>query len=66
MEIQKILMVKPTKNKVEKTKKVINSVSQSVLPKELPVEKKIYFGTKADAFEKIKEQIQISIDNMKK
>ena len=37
----------------------------SVLPKEMPLEKKVYFVSQEEAFDRVKNAIQISIDNMR-
>ena len=47
-------------------KKDISNINISALPKEMPLEKKFYLVTPLYEFEKIKDKIQISIDNMKK
>ena len=37
-----------------------------ILPKEMPIEKRIYLEPNSDSFERIKDRIQVSIDSMKK
>ena len=65
MKVNKIagINVKPTNKKIEKAK--IAADKLGILPKEMPLEKKIYLESPADSFEKIKDEIQISIDNMR-
>ena len=65
MKVNKIagINVKPTNKKFEKAK--IAAEKLGILPKEMPLEKKIYFESPADSFEKIKDEIQISINNMR-
>ena len=63
MNVKKIinnLNVRPTDRKMKKAKAFVDSV----LPKEMPLEKEIRFLSKADSFERIKDSIQVSIDNM--
>lgn len=47
------------------TNNIKNNVKRadSVLPKEMSLEKKIYITTQADLFERVKDKIQISLDN---
>ena len=65
MKVNKIagINVKPTNKKIEKAK--IAADKLGILPKEMPLEKKIYLESPADSFEKIKDEIQISINNMR-
>ena len=66
MNVQKItskITVKPTNKKMKEAEKTLNNTG--ILPKEMPVEKKIYIQSMSDKFERIKESIQVSIDNMK-
>ena len=57
----------PTKKKFEKEQKVYNqTIGCSGLPEEMPLERNIYLTTPADAFEQIKNKIQITIENMKR
>ena len=58
------ITLRPTYRKVEKGKRILESFG--VLPKEAPVEKKVYVESSADTFERVKESIQLSIDNMKR
>lgn len=55
--------VRPTERKIKKAKMEIEK--SGILPKELPLEKKVYFETAAEAFERIKDGIQIAIQNIK-
>lgn len=64
MNVKKIvsdIKIRPTDRKIKQAKKVI----ESGLPKEMPIEKPIYITSEADIFERAKNSIQISIDNMK-
>ena len=66
MKVEKILnkvTVRPTNKKMREAKQTLNNTG--ILPKEMPVEKKIYIQSMSDKFERIKESIQVSIDNMK-
>lgn len=66
MNVKKItskITVRPTNRKMREAKKTINEVG--ILPKEAPVEKKIYLQTMSDTFARIKDDIQMSIDRMK-
>ena len=35
-----------------------------ILPKEMPIDKKINYVSQADSFQRIKDSIQVSIDKM--
>ena len=66
MNIKKILnkvTVRPTNKKMREAKQTLNNTG--ILPKEMPVEKKIYLQSMSDKFERIKDGIQVSIDKMK-
>ena len=65
MNVNKItgLNVKPTNKKIEKAK--VAAEKTGILPKEMPLEKEVYILTPAEMFERIKDRIQISIDNMR-
>ncbi len=62
MNVQKIanLNIRPTDRKMRKAKEL----ADNIFPKELPLEKKIRFVSEADRFERIKDSIEISIDNL--
>lgn len=63
----KNIKIKPTEKKIKKSEKVLSQVSNNILPKEVPVEKK--YNNKIeyqDIFQSIKDSIQISIDKMKR
>lgn len=63
----KNVKIKPTERKIKKSEKVLSQVSNNILPKEVPVEKK--YNNKIeyqDIFQSIKDSIQVSIDNMKR
>lgn len=62
MDVKRIanLNIRPTDRKIKKAKAAINSI----LPKEMPLEKPIKYLSQADSFERIKDSIQISIDKM--
>lgn len=57
------ITIKPTNKKMEKAKKAIDNIAS--LPKEEPLEKKVYIQSLSESFERIKDCIQISIENMK-
>ena len=66
MNVNKIaskITIRPTNKKMKQAKQFIEN---SGLPREMPVEKKIYYSSEADCFDKIKDSIQISIENMKR
>ena len=65
MKVNKVtsLNVKPTNKKIEKAKIAAENVG--ILPKEMPLEKKIYIVSQGDVIERIKNSIQIAIDNMR-
>lgn len=58
--------IKPTNKKMENAKKIIKEQTKSILPKEMPIEKKAYWYSEADIFDMVKNKIQITIDNMRK
>ncbi len=66
MNVKKIsseLKIKPTNRKMKEVKKAISEVSG--LPKEMPLEKKIYLCPMSETFERIKDKIQIKIQEMR-
>ncbi len=66
MKVEKILnkvTVRPTNKKMREAKQAINTVSG--LPKEMPVEKKIYWQPLSENFERIKDNIQMTIEKMR-
>lgn len=65
MNVSKIagMNFRPTNKKMEKAKMTAEKLG--ILPKEMPLEKKVYLESPADSFEKIKDEIQISINNMR-
>ncbi len=67
MNIKKIaanMSIKPTDRKIKKAKQMAEH--SGILPKEMPIEKRIYLEPNSDSFERIKDRIQVSIDSMKK
>ena len=62
MNVQKIanLNIRPTDKKMRKAKELVDNI----LPKELALEKTFRYVSEDDRFERIKDSIQISIDNM--
>ena len=54
------LNIRPTDRKMRKAKEL----ADNIFPKELPLEKKIRFVSEVDRFERIKDSIEISIDNL--
>ena len=66
MNIKKItsnITIRPTDRKMKKAKHFAEEAG--ILPKEMPVEKKIYIQTNADMFEKVKDSIQIALDKFR-
>ena len=57
--------IRVSKRKIEKTEMAVDKTISSVLPKEMPLEKKVYFVSQEEAFNRVKNAIQISIDNMR-
>ena len=57
--------IRVSKRKIEKTEMAVDKAISSVLPKEMPLEKKVYFVSQEEAFDRVKNAIQISIDNMR-
>lgn len=67
MNVKKIaanMSIKPTDRKIKKAKQIAEH--SGILPKEMPIEKRIYLEPNSDSFERIKDRIQVSIDSMKK
>ena len=54
--------IKPTDRKMKKAK--VAAKKFGVLPKEMPIEKTVYIKTLSEMFERVKDSIQISVDNM--
>ena len=54
------LNIRPTDRKMRKAKEFIDGI----LPKEMPIDKKINYVSQADSFQRIKDSIQVSIDKM--
>ena len=50
--------------KIKKAKQMAEH--SGVLPKEMPIEKKFFLEPNSDSFERIKDKIQVSIDQMKR
>ena len=63
--LAKNFRMRMSKKKIEKTEKAIDETLPGVLPKELPLEKKIYYVTHEEAFNRIKDSIQLSIEKMR-
>ena len=61
--IGKKITLRPTDRKMNKGKAILEQTS--ILPKELPIEKKIYIESRFQTLERIKDKIQIAIDNIK-
>ena len=54
------LNIRPTDRKMRKAKEFVDGI----LPKEMPIEKKVNYVSQADSFQRIKDSIQVSIDKM--
>ena len=65
MNVPKVTSIKPTNRKVRKAKEVVQQVSESFLPKELPIEKEVRIVSQFELFERIKDKLQIAIDRIK-
>lgn len=66
MNVKKIsgkITVRPTNKKMREAKQAVSGAG--ILPKEMPIEKKIYLQPLSEIFERVKDSIQISIQNMK-
>lgn len=65
MKVSKIAGInfRPTNKKMEKAK--IAAEKTGIFPKEMPLEKEVYILSPAEMFERVKDKIQISIDNMR-
>ncbi len=64
MNVKKIannITIKPTDRKIKKAKHFAEQVG--ILPKEMPLEKKVYIRTDADVFERAKDSVQIALEN---
>ena len=57
--------IRVSKRKIEKTEMAVDKAISSVLPKEMPLEKKVYFVSQEEAFNRVKDSIQLSIDKMR-
>ena len=67
MKVLKInnIRIKPTEKKIKKAEQITNEISNNVLPKDMPIEKKVTFVSASEAFRRVKDRIQIAVDNMK-
>lgn len=67
MKVLKInnIRIKPTEKKIKKAEQITNEISNNVLPKDMPIEKKITFVSASEAFQRVKDKIQIAVDNMR-
>lgn len=54
------LNIRPTDRKMRKAKEFVDGI----LPKEMPIEKKVNYVSQADSFQRIKDSIQVSIDKV--
>lgn len=59
------IRIKPTEKKLKRAAAFAQSVSESILPKEMPVEHNIYIKTEAEIFSQIKNRIQLAVENIK-
>lgn len=65
LKINNNVRIKPTEKKMKKAEQIANEISNNVLPKEMPIEKKITFISASEAFQRVKDKIQIAVDNMR-
>jgi len=66
MNIKKVtsnITIRPTDRKMKQAKQTAKTLG--ILPKEMPVEKKVYFEPVSSTLGRIKDSIQVAIDNMK-
>ena len=59
------IRIKPTEKKLKRAAAFAQAVGESVLPKEMPVERDIYIKTEADMFSQIKNRIQLAVENIR-
>ena len=59
------IRIKPTEKKLKRAAAFAQSVSESILPKEMPIERDICIKTEAETFSQIKNRIIIAIENIK-
>lgn len=64
-KINNNVRIKPTEKKMKKAEQIANEISSNVLPKEMPIEKKITFVSASEAFQRVKDKIQIAVNNMR-
>lgn len=55
--------IKPSDRKMKRAKQTAENLG-SRLPKEMPLERKMHFVSAAETMERIKDKIQITIENM--
>lgn len=55
--------IKPSDRKMKRAKHVAENLGGN-LPKEMPLERNVYFVSAAETMERIKDKIQITIENM--
>ncbi len=58
------IQIRPTDRKMKQAKRTIDSITGK-LPKEMPVERNVYYVSAAESMARIKDQIQVAIDNMR-
>lgn len=66
MDIKKItsnITIRPTDRKMKQAKQTAKTIG--ILPKEMPIEKKYYIDSESNVFSRIKDSIQVAINNMK-
>ena len=61
----KDIRIIPTEKKLKRAASFAQSVKESVLPKELPIEHDIYIRTEAEEFNQIKNSIQLAVEHIK-
>ncbi|MBR6126146.1 hypothetical protein IKQ21_00510 [bacterium] len=61
----KDIRITPTEKKLRRAASFAQAVSESLLPKEMPIEHDVYIKTPADEFAQVKNTIQLAVENIK-
>ena len=61
----KEIRITPTEKKLNRAATFAQAVGESILPKEMPIERDIYIKTAADEFTQVKNTIQLAVEHIK-
>lgn len=58
------IRITPTEKKLRRAGEFAKEVTASILPKEMPIERRYYISSAADKFDMVKNKIQIAVEKM--